>query len=46
MVRRVCKDTLDNAFRQLAGSLILFLNDAHLHAGFDLRSVLAVHFDI
>jgi hypothetical protein len=46
MVRRLCQDSLDDTFRELAGPLILFFNDADLHAGFDIGSVLAVHFDI
>ena len=46
VVWRVCQDPLDDTFRELTGSLILFFNDADLHAGFDIGSVLAVHFDI
>ena len=45
MVRRLCEDPLDDTFCQFAGSLILLLNHPHLHAGLDVRSVLAVHFD-
>lgn len=46
MVRRLCQDSLDDTFRELSGPLILFFNDADLHSGFDIGSVLAVHFDI
>ena len=46
MMRRIGKDPLDNSLRQLAGSLILFLNDPHQHPGFDIRAILTGHFDI
>ena len=45
MVRRVREDSLDDSFGKLPGPLILLLNNAHTHAGLDIGSVLAGHFD-
>ena len=45
MVRRLRKDSLDDTFGKLSRPLVLLLNHPHLHARFDVRSVLAVHFD-
>src|SRR6185295_18083162 len=44
MIRRLCQDSLDDAFRQLSRSLILLFNDAHLHARLNLRSRWPIHY--
>jgi len=45
-MRRVREDALDDTFRQLARSLILFLHDPYFQPRLDIGSILAVHFVI
>ena len=42
MSRRLGENILDDAFCQFAGALILFQNDQHGHAGFNVRASLSV----
>ena len=43
MIRGLGEDVLDDAFRQLAGALILFQDDQDLHPWFDVRADLTIH---
>ena len=45
-MQRVREDALYDAFRELARSLILLLDDADSHSRLDIGSILTVHFDI
>ncbi len=46
MMRGFGEDTLNDTFGELAGALILFLDNTHFHSRPDIGSVLPVHFDI
>ena len=43
MVRRFCEDSLNDAFCQFAGALILFFHDPDAKSGSYVRAILTVH---
>ena len=46
MSRRIGQNPLNDAFREFARALILFLNNTNLHSRPDIRSIFSVHCDI
>ena len=43
MAGRIRQDSGNNSFGRFPGSLILFLNNAYVCAGFDIRAIFSVH---
>jgi hypothetical protein len=43
MLGRVCENSLDDAFREFSGALVLLLHDVYPHAWSNLGSGLAIH---
>ena len=44
MSGRLCKDILNDPFRQFSGALVLFLNNLDPGSSFNIRSVSSTHF--